>query len=134
MIQIDNEDNIKRISGDFTELAMGESDFGTGGILDGCVCLVTSAAASQRGAVRLTAGSRKEDSGRQYQQSSPSFIGRKGMLRAEGVPQLGTGRGLLGENLGGLLVVVKQQVGGGAVSELHNYFKSRKELSLTRWI
>ena len=134
MIQVDNEDNIKRISGDFTELAMGESDFGTGGILDGCVCLVTSAAASPRGAVRLTAGSRKEDSGRQYQQSSPSFIGRKGMLRAEGVPQLGTGRGLLGGKLGGLLAVVQQQVGGGAVSELHNYFKSRKELSLTRWI
>ena len=111
---------------------MGESDFGTGGILDGCVCLVTSAAASPRGAVRLTAGSRKEDSGRQYQQSSPSFIGRKGMLRAEGVPQLGTGRGLLGGILGGLLVVVKQQVGGGAVSELHNYFKSRNEIQLDK--
>ena len=114
---------------------MGEIDFGTGGILDGCVCLVTSAAASPRGAVRLTAGSRKEDSGRQYQQSSPSFIGRKGMLRAGGVSQLGTGRGLLGGKLGGLLAVAGQvagQVGRSAVSELHNYFKSRHEIQLDK--
>ena len=56
------------------------------------------------------------------------------MLRAEGVPQLGTGRALLGGTLGGLLAVVQQQVGGGAVSELHNYFNQDKKLSLTRWI
>ena len=57
------------------------------------------------------------------------------MLRAEGVPQLGTGRGLLGGKLGGLLAVAGQvagQVGRSAVSELHNYFKSRHVIQLDK--
>ena len=57
------------------------------------------------------------------------------MLRAGGVSQLGTGRGLLGGKLGGLLAVAGQvagQVGRSAVSELHNYFKSRNEIQIDK--